>query len=402
MKTRFATPHLLKTLRWVLVSVGLAVVMTACGDDSNPQDPAAPTPVVTQQVRKNVNSLTAQEKTDFVEAILRLKKLPPPDSDEVGNWYDHFVASHMRKLVCWTDEPGQGGYGHNGPDLLTWHRAFLLDFEKAMSTVMGKPMTIPYWDWTDPSSTAVVFADDFMGGKGDTANGYTVMSGPFKSGAWRINVKGFTSSNPGQFDWIVRAVGTMSGMSQLPTREEVQQALLRAQYDVPAWGVSSDLDTSFRAFVDGNVGATGTKCDGGLIAIDGIQTSFLHGSVHMWVGGTDASGNPGTLSDTATSPNDPVFWLHHANIDRLAESWWIINAYQYLPISGGPRGSNLSDRIWPYSTTNADMAVPTAKLGYVYDELITLDRSTPFVPAAEWVNTRGAGPVHHVGVMNRH
>src|SRR5690606_40416265 len=108
--------------------------------------------------------------------------MPAPDEDEVGNWYDHFVAAHMRKLVCWTDEPGQGGYGHNGPDILTWHRAFLRDFEKAMSQAMGKPMALPYWDWTDPSSLAVLFSDDFMGGKGDPAQGYRVTSGPFKEG----------------------------------------------------------------------------------------------------------------------------------------------------------------------------------------------------------------------------
>ena len=37
----------------------------------------------------------------------------------------------------------------------------------------------------------------------------------------------------------------------------------------------------------------------------------IHGGVHIWVGGT--------MSSPATSPVDPVFWLHHANLDRL---WW--------------------------------------------------------------------------------
>ena len=38
----------------------------------------------------------------------------------------------------------------------------------------------------------------------------------------------------------------------------------------------------------------------------------IHGSVHIWVGGT--------MSDASVSPADPVFWLHHANLDRL---WWV-------------------------------------------------------------------------------
>jgi tyrosinase len=37
----------------------------------------------------------------------------------------------------------------------------------------------------------------------------------------------------------------------------------------------------------------------------------IHGGVHIWVGGT--------MSDASVSPADPVFWLHHANLDRL---WW--------------------------------------------------------------------------------
>ncbi|WP_323011981.1 tyrosinase family protein [Castellaniella sp.] len=376
------------------VLVSLVMLISACDggirSDVPPSPGAERAAVVQPVVRKNVNNLTLEEKAEFVEAILRLKQARPPESDEVGNWYDHFVASHMRKLVCWTDEPNQGGFGHNGPDILTWHRAFLLEFERAMSTVMGKPMAIPYWDWTDPASIATVFADDFMGGMGDPNAGYYVMSGPFKKGDWRINVKGFESTNPGQFDWLVRAVGNMPGMSTLPSREEVQQAMLRTQYDVAPWGVVSDLDVSFRAFVDGSVNATGTECDGGIVSITGATTSLVHGTVHMWVGGADDQGNPGSLTDTATSPNDPVFWLHHAYIDLLTETWWAANNYQYLPVSGGPRGSNRDDRMWPYLQTNGSMAVPVETLGYRYDALFEIELGTTFIPVAKWLALRGA------------
>jgi tyrosinase len=37
----------------------------------------------------------------------------------------------------------------------------------------------------------------------------------------------------------------------------------------------------------------------------------IHNGVHDWVGGT--------MSDLLTAPADPIFWMHHANIDRL---WW--------------------------------------------------------------------------------
>jgi len=37
----------------------------------------------------------------------------------------------------------------------------------------------------------------------------------------------------------------------------------------------------------------------------------IHDGVHIWVGGT--------MAWIATAPADPIFWMHHANIDRL---WW--------------------------------------------------------------------------------
>jgi tyrosinase len=41
---------------------------------------------------------------------------------------------------------------------------------------------------------------------------------------------------------------------------------------------------------------------------------LYHGRVHMWVGGN-------TMPEVMTSPHDPMFWLHHANVDRLWAQW---------------------------------------------------------------------------------
>ena len=43
--------------------------------------------------------------------------------------------------------------------------------------------------------------------------------------------------------------------------------------------------------------------------------------VHVLVGGSDANQNPGLMSDPDLAGLDPIFWLHHANIDRLWEVW---------------------------------------------------------------------------------
>ncbi len=79
----------------------------------------------------------------------------------------------------------------------------------------------------------------------------------------------------------------------------------------------------------------------------------IHGSVHIWVGGT--------MSDASVSPADPVFWMHHANLDRL---WWVwYNSpqgnHQNPPLTG-------SDAImdpWVYTETDV-RNINT--LGYIY------------------------------------
>ncbi len=354
-----------KRIASVILIAALAFAPAGC-DTISSTSTSRGTPVV----RKNVNNLTDAEKADFVAAIRKLKTTPAPDDPRVGNWYDHFVAEHMSKLMCWTDAANQGGYGHYGPDLLTWHRAFLREFEEAMTAVAGKPMALPYWDWTDPTSTAVVFADDFMGPPGAAAEDYVVTSGPFRRGEWAINVKGSTFTNPGQFDDLVRATATMPGMTALPPATEVREALSRPVYDTAPWDPSSDTNQSFRSYVDGAIGATGQACENGAIAAVGATSGRLHATVHMYVGGMNEQGQPGALNDTATSPNDPIFWLHHVNIDRIAEAWWSTHDYQYLPVSGGPRGDNINDVVWPFSDkTNGDMAKPVTQIGYTYDQL---------------------------------
>jgi tyrosinase len=79
----------------------------------------------------------------------------------------------------------------------------------------------------------------------------------------------------------------------------------------------------------------------------------IHGSVHIWVGGT--------MSNASVSPADPVFWLHHANLDRL---WWVWYGspqgnHQNPPLTGG-------DAIMdPWTYTEADVR-NIATLGYAY------------------------------------
>src|SRR5271165_2979815 len=61
-----------------------------------------------------------------------------------------------------------------------------------------------------------------------------------------------------------------------------------------------------------------------------------HGAVHVDVGGYP-SGSPGWMTTVPTAAMDPIFYLHHANIDRLWDLWLA---------QGGGRSDPTSDSSW--------------------------------------------------------
>src|SRR5207247_9953874 len=132
-----------------------------------------------------------------------------------------------------------------------WHRELLLLFEKALNDVYpGKNITVPYWDFTDPASFNIVFADDFMGGGGAAADNYAVTNGPFRKGEWTLNVLDPVALAPIQFPFLTRAFGTYK-KSGFPTAADVAYMLARPKYDVAPWNHMSDTDQSVRNYLEG-------------------------------------------------------------------------------------------------------------------------------------------------------
>lgn len=58
---------------------------------------------------------------------------------------------------------------------------------------------------------------------------------------------------------------------------------------------------------------TATLADTDFDTFESDVEGALHNPVHVWVGGP--------MQDQSTAPADPLFWLHHANVDRIWESW---------------------------------------------------------------------------------
>jgi len=80
-----------------------------------------------------------------------------------------------------------------------------------------------------------------------------------------------------------------------------------------------------------------------------------HNTVHMYVGGN-------TMPFPSISPNDPMFWLHHANVDRLWAQWQGDSGHSAMnpPLSG----SDATMDPWPTTVTDV---LDTYNLWYFYE-----------------------------------
>lgn len=233
---------------------------------------------------------------------------------------------------------------HGSWYFLPWHRGYLIAVEAIVRdavTKLGGPAdwALPYWNYFKPNQNRLppAFASpDWPDGTGDNPLYVEQRYGPNNDGNVFVPVEMINLSALADPDFTGSARGGSPGFG----------------------GVDSGFSHS------GSVHG-------------GIETQphdFVHGSV----GGSDpGSGLPGLMSDPDTAGLDPIFWLHHANIDRLWEVWrenpatdvdptdpnWLNGpeavgerAFR-LPMPGGTS--------WAY--TPGQMS-PLARLGYGYDD----------------------------------
>lgn len=327
-------------------------------------------PAITR-VRPSVTSLTQDQKNRFVRAIRLLKATPSP-WDARFSWYDNFVWWHRKAFACEVDQ------AHMRPAFLPWHRQFLFMFENALREVShDDSIAVPYWDWTDPAARRVIFSDSFMGPDGDRAQNHAVVTGPFRKGTWVLKVLDPKQNDPLQYTFISRNLGKWPGVTALPTASQVNAAMAAPDYDVAPYSVASSISASFRNNIEGWRGFSGMTCAKGIMSPVKIKGNTapnrLHNAVHLWVGGAagPTDDNAGGTMTLNTSVNDPVFWLHHANIDRLWSIWGAAHGNAYAPVASSMRGQGLDDVMWPWRQSGYFVSprsvLDIAAMGYAYE-----------------------------------
>lgn len=192
---------------------------------------------------------------------------------------------------------------HGDVGFLPWHRAFVLDFERTLQAI-DESVAVPYWRFDQPAPT--VFTLDFMG----LPSGSNIVK--FRSGhplqTW------VTNGHPG----IVR--DPLFAVGKAPTLLNEAQTFA--------------LEGGARSY--GNFAR---------------MEVHPHGDAH-----TSFSNVISPISFVPTAVRDPLFFMLHANVDRLWAKWqWlrhradVADRAAFAPSRSNRVGHRLGDTMWPWN-----------------------------------------------------
>lgn len=329
------------------------------------------------RVRRSVNSMALDDPDletyrDFV-GIMRDK----PQTDRVS-WLG-FANQHG-------DENDFKYCPHGDWYFLPWHRGFVEMYEKAAAVLTKNPkFALPYWDWTTLRQLPQAFTDKQYKGK---ANPLYV---------------------PGRGDDPGMVRNTLTGPNAL-TDALVGPRVIASIYKetvFEVFGTSRSVDRSGPTpVVQNNLDPKWVPMGGGN---QGILERTPHNNVHN---------NIGAFMPQSNSPRDPIFMMHHGNIDRIWAYWTALGR------------KNSPDPLWLNMPFTNNYITPDGKfytkivknlqsieaLGYTYDNMPKPDKKTVdplrtknlqalFNPASpgkpkrvKQTNTKAAKPTAHLNV----
>ncbi len=304
-----------------------------------------------------------EENDTFDEITLAYAKavlvMQARDDDDPTSW--RFQAA----LHGTVRQPPPGAVGwadcqHGSWYFLPWHRMYLYFFEKIVRAAVieaGGPedWAVPYWNYDRPFPANTI------------------------PPAFREAQLPDGTANPLRLTPPRRAAGVMNGAQIPPQVTSAAAALARTAY-------SSPPTPSFGGQRIGPV-----HFDGGFGAIESTPHNVMHPTIGGQNGGQGICGGA-LMSDPDCAALDPIFWLHHANIDRL---WnvWITQPGRANPTDPGWLGQEFS-----FYDENGDEQLMTPQevldsanqLGYVYDDMPSF--RLPEVPPQEPADRAPARP----------
>lgn len=401
-----------------------------------------------------------------LEALWRafkgIKALPPDDPNSfftIGGYHgEPFRGAGWGSSAYW------GGYCNHGNVLFpTWHRAYLMRLENALRSIdRCENVTIPYWDETsvESANTGIPWAltDEFV-----TLDG-AVIPNPLRSFVFTKSIVDHLSpipdadySKPKGYETVRYPLSGLVGPNdiektkahnaQFPDYATNVQLLNK---NIVRWltnGIVIDgkfipmhVQQAYRDCLNAPTYTVFSNTTSAAEWNDNATTPVVplespHNRIHLAIGGFDLPGlgdfSPipganGDMGENDTAGLDPIFFFHHAHIDRMFWLWQQRHgSTQSLDIVEGYPGTNSVDSqgptpgVVPNSWLNLDSPLAPfrqpdgtpvtsrdvidieGQLGYTYGPGSLDDLAAP--PAAEATNEAVAEPrgVITVGGVNR-
>ncbi|ORY07829.1 Di-copper centre-containing protein [Basidiobolus meristosporus CBS 931.73] len=290
-------------------------------------------------VRREIRQLSDGERADFFNALKTLHQ-----SSQAPTAYDSLSQIHS----AYASEV------HNGAAFCPWHRQYLRELEKKLQKINPR-VVIPYWDWTIDSQAphkSEIFTSKYLGGNGGNNNqGGCLTNGPFAGWQMRYPNK----------HCLTRKFNNGSKIGAFYSSDVIAKI-----------ANNSNTYADFRSELE----------------------SPIHGVVHMGIGGD---------MTVMTSPNDPLFWLHHAFIDKIWADWQASNPARSKNYSGKrSKGGNalVTDIMNPFNVPVSAVLDTTAPgLCYRYSNSPSTTRNKrraipDFDPAAPLAQNQDALKLH--------
>lgn len=201
--------------------------------------------------------------------------------------YDDFILTHQANTP----------YIHWNGAFLPWHRAFGHAFETALREECFYPFGLPYWE------TALDYANLTLSP--------VLQRKPLSFGGDGIGP--ITESPPGSGIGNCVVDGAFAGlrvtMVNGPGPAVAGDHCLKRFFDQETatyWLSPQKVDL---ILAENSYSKMAVTLEGDINPFDPMPLLGLHSAGHTSVGGD--------LGDMFTSPADPLFWLHHANLDRI-------------------------------------------------------------------------------------
>jgi tyrosinase len=278
------------------------------------------------RIRRSVNSMALDDPDlETYREFVRLMRSKPPANrvSWVGFANQHGDADDFNYCP------------HGDWYFLPWHRGFVEMYEKAAAVLMQNPkFAMPYWDWTTLRDYPPAFSSPTYKGRPNPL---------------------FSPGEGDDFDPGGKIVRNPLGPTVLTNSLVGQKQVIDRIY---AETVFERFGTS-RNPSQHSLAATWVTEGGG---VQGIMEATPHNQIHNQIGGFMPQSN---------SPRDPIFMMHHGNIDRIWAGWnnlgrknstnslWLNMTFRNNYIA--PDGTLYTRRVTDFLRTSA--------LGYTYDNL---------------------------------